>query len=71
MKTLKISIPTLLATALFIACSNTGNNEQQDSDTTYIENAPADDVPMMDGPVMPDTLLNDMVVDDSLMDDTL
>ncbi|HWK57362.1 MAG TPA: hypothetical protein VNQ80_08495 [Parapedobacter sp.] len=49
MKTIKMLFAILAATVFLAACNNTGNNQQQDTDTTYVEPVPPAN----------DTLMND------------
>jgi len=51
MKTIKMFFAILGAAAFLAACSNTGNNQQQDTDTTYMEPVPPAN----------DTLMNDTI----------
>ncbi len=53
MKTIKMFFAVLATAIFFAACNNTGNNQQQDADTTYMEPAPA---PPVDDTMMNDTL---------------
>lgn len=56
MKTIKSFFAVLAAAVFLAACNNTGNNQQQDADTTYMEPAPPAD----------DTLMNDTAMNDRL-----
>ena len=56
MKTIKMLFAVLAAATFVAACNNTGNNQQQDADTTYME-------PM---PPRNDTMLNDTMLNDTL-----
>jgi len=58
MKTIKMLFAVLGAAAFLTACNNTGNNQQEDADTTYME-----PVPPADDTMMNDTLLNDTSAD--------
>ena len=49
MKTIKMFFAFLTVAAFLAACNNTGTNQQQDVDTTYLEPAPPAN----------DTLMND------------
>jgi len=49
MKTIKMLFAVLATATFFAACNNTGNNQTQDADTTYVEPMPPAD----------DTLMND------------
>ena len=59
MKTLKLLTIALAATALLTACNNAGNNQQQDSDTTYTD-------PQMEPAPPVDTLSDDTLINDTL-----
>ena len=61
MKTIKMFFAILGATTFLAACNNIGNNQQQDTDTTYMEPAPPID----------DTLMNDTMMTDTMMNDTM
>jgi ABC-type glycerol-3-phosphate transport system substrate-binding protein len=56
MKTIKMLFAVLGATAFLAACNNTGNNQQEDADTTYVEPTPPPN----------DTLMNDTMMNDTL-----
>jgi len=56
MKTIKMLFAALAAAVFLAACSNTGNNQQQDADTMYMEPAPAPTDTMMNDTMMNDTI---------------
>lgn len=63
MKTIKMLFCITGVVAILAACNNTGNNQQQDTDTTYMEPEP---IPPMD-----DTLMNDTMMHDTMMTDPM
>lgn len=56
MKTIKMLFTIMAAVAFLAACNNTGTNQQQDRDTTYMEPAPP----------ATDTLMNDTMMRDTM-----